>query len=422
MVTGAHSDAQAVEQRAHIQVVDIAHLETYHGIVMLCVCRAKDVHTPHLRHLFHSVAGKITLVSLYLLHSQGIDIVDSPRQTSGCHIVGRACLEFVGKFIEGCMLEADVLDHLASAHVRGHAVKPFLLAIEHSYARGAIHLVPAEGVEITVHQAHVDGHVRCALCTIHQHRHIMGMCHAYDVGHGIDRTQHIAHVSNAHQTRAAAEDLLQSLERESAVVAHGYHADAYAQPLLQELPGNDVAVMLHLAHYHLVALAHERLAETTGHQIDALCGAAGEEYLAGAACAYEAAHSLACLLVQVGGLLREEVHATVHIGIHIIIFVHHRLHHEAWLLGGGGIVKIYKRILVIHLPAQNGEVGAYLLYVKRSYWHNLHPSHFDNSPRRRLSTCTCRRSRSVSCGMASITSVIKADLSSRRASCSEMPR
>ena len=70
MVPGAHSDAQAVEQRAHIQVVYIAHLETYHGIVMLWVCRTKDMHTPHLRHLLHSVAGKITLVSLYLLHSQ----------------------------------------------------------------------------------------------------------------------------------------------------------------------------------------------------------------------------------------------------------------------------------------------------------------------------------------------------------------
>ena len=44
--------------------------------------------------------------------------------------------------------------------------------------------------------------------------------------------------------------------------------------------------------------------------------------------------------MQVGGLLREIVHAAVHIGVHIEIFLAHGIEHAERFLCGGGIVEI----------------------------------------------------------------------------------
>ena len=99
------------------------------------------------------------------------------------------------------------------------------------------------------------------------------------------------------------------------------------------------------------------------HQIDGLGGAASEDDLLLRRRIDEAAHPLAGLLQQVGGLLRKVVYAAVHIGIGRIVLLTLRLHHAARFLGGGGIVEIYQWA-TIDLGGQYGKLGTYIVDVK----------------------------------------------------------
>ena len=76
----------------------------------------------------------------------------------------------------------------------------------------------------------------------------------------------------------------------------------------------------------------------------------------------ELAHLFAGCLVQVGCLLREVMHASVHIGIDIVIFFGHGLNHLSRLLCGGCVVEIYQWP-VIYRAAKDGEIFAYAVDI-----------------------------------------------------------
>ena len=175
------------------------------------------------------------------------------------------------------MLEGYILDHLTSTHIGRHAVKPLLLTIQHPDTCGCIEFMTAESKEVAIHLSDIDGHMRRTLSAIHQHGHLMSMCHANNLFHRIDRPQDIAHMGHTQETGTLIEQAFQGIQREISLIIHGYHTNTYALSGLQQLPGHDVAVMLHLGHYHLISLMHECLSETAGHQIDALGGTTGKE-------------------------------------------------------------------------------------------------------------------------------------------------
>ena len=79
MVSRTDSYAQPVEQRSHIHVMDVPHLEADDGIV-LSTHRAINMHALYLGHPLKRILGKVTLVSLYIVHAQGGDIVQSLSQ------------------------------------------------------------------------------------------------------------------------------------------------------------------------------------------------------------------------------------------------------------------------------------------------------------------------------------------------------
>ena len=141
-------------------------------------------------------------------------------------------------------------------------------------------------------------------------------------------------------------------------------------------------------------------------------------------------YGFASRLVQVSGLLREVMYAAMHVGVDIKIFVAHGVEHTERLLCGGSIVKINQR-LIVDGARENGEIVSYLLYVIHLslftfhyslYLHSLQPSHLLSSPRKRFSTRWCRRSRSGSSFIWSITSLTKANSRRSLASFSLMPR
>ena len=115
---------------------------------------------------------------------------------------------------------------------------------------------------------------------------------------GIDRAQHVRDGRDGHQLRARAEQLVQRVQSQQAVVGQwgcGEHGPA---SLGQLLPGHEVRVVLHLGEQNLVAGAHVGVAPTACHQVDACGRAVGEDDLLEAGASMKAAHLLPRGVVQ----------------------------------------------------------------------------------------------------------------------------
>lgn len=80
-----------------------------------------------------------------------------------------------------------MLYHLAAALIRRQLLKPTLLAIEHTNASGAVHLVTTKDKEIAIQILHVDGEMRGALGSVDHHGDIVLMGNGDHLLHRIDR-------------------------------------------------------------------------------------------------------------------------------------------------------------------------------------------------------------------------------------------
>ena len=203
-----------------------------------------------------------------------------------------------------------------------------------------------EGVEIAIQVLHVDLQMRSTLRTVHQERHAVAMGRTDHFLDGVHRAQHIAHLCATHQFCLFGKEPFIFVEFQYAVVGHGNHAQYDAALLGLQLPRHDVGMVFHCRDNHLVAGLHLRLAERLRHKVDALRGASRKHDFLHFPCIHKLAHLLAGLLMQVGGTLRQEMHAAMHVGIHVVVFIHQCLHHLTRFLRGGSIVEIDKRFAV----------------------------------------------------------------------------
>ena len=79
--------------------------------------------------------------------------------------------------------------------------------------------------------------------------------------HGIDGSEHIAHLATAHELRAFIEELAIGIEVEVARIVHRDDAYDDAIAFADELPRHDIAVVLHDGEDDLVAGVEEGLCE-----------------------------------------------------------------------------------------------------------------------------------------------------------------
>ena len=100
----------------------------------------------------------------------------------------------------------------------------------------------------------------------------------------------------------------------------------------QQLPGNDITVMLHNGENHLIALLHKLFAEAGHKQIDALRCTAGKDDFIRTAGIDELPHRLTRRFVQLRSLLRKKMHTTMHIGVDRIVLIRNGIHHLTGLL------------------------------------------------------------------------------------------
>ena len=213
-----------------------------------------------------------------------------------------------------------------------------------------------EGEEVAIHSLHIYRKMRSRLRSVYQYGHAVVVGYADNLIHGIDSSERIADMSYADNLGLFAEQLLVSLHIELSSVIHRYYLERNATLGGLQLPGHYVGVVLHNRHYHLIALVHKLLAERRNDKIDALRCATGEDYLLGLGSVDKLAHGFTSSLVQVGGTLRQIMHATMHIGIGVEIFIAHSIEHAQWFLCRSRIVEINERT-VVDGARKYGEVG-----------------------------------------------------------------
>ena len=97
--------------------------------------------------------------------------------------------------------------------------------------------------------------------------------------HRHDGAERVRHVGDRDHLGARAEQLLEFVDQEIAVVVDRRPFEHRALPLAQEMPRHDVGVVLHDREHDLVALLQPLAAEGIGDQVDRLGGVAGEDDL-----------------------------------------------------------------------------------------------------------------------------------------------
>ncbi len=214
------------------------------------------------------------------LHADAVEIIDGRAQADGGTIGRRAGLELGRQVARLEAVQQHAADHAPAAQERRHRLQQLPLAVEHADARGPQHLVPAEGQEIAVQGLHVGLLVRHALGPVDQH-HGPGLVGAADdLGHRVDRAQHVGDAVTATSFVRSAQQRVERVELQQAVVGQRdvpQHGPACARPSCYQ--GTRFEWCSISVEQDFVARLDVGVAPAPRHQVDARGRAGGEDAL-----------------------------------------------------------------------------------------------------------------------------------------------
>jgi hypothetical protein len=128
--------------------------------------------------------------------------------------------------------------------------------MQHTDAGGTVGLVAGPGVEVSIERPQVHRHLRDRLSPVHEHHRPAGVRSADDVGHRVDRPDDVRDVDKRDQLRTAFQEHVQRLEIERTILLDGHVLQLGLAVLAEDLPGDDVGVVLHLGQHHQIPGAH----------------------------------------------------------------------------------------------------------------------------------------------------------------------
>ena len=216
--------------------------------------------------------------------------------------------------------------------------------------------MPREGVEVAAQLPHIDRSVPGGLGSVDQGGDSLLPGPGADPGHRIDQPQAVGDVHQGEQPGGRGQQPVESLLVQGLSVAHHRApGDLGSGPAGQDLPGHQVAVVLHLAEHDPVPRPDAVPSPGGGHQVDGLGGPAHEHHLPGVLRAQEAGGAGPGPLVGLGGPVAQLVDAAVDVGVVAAVVAVQRLQHLAGTLAGGRAVEVGQRAAV-YLLGQDGEV------------------------------------------------------------------
>ena len=137
----------------------------------------------------------------------------------------------------------------------------------------------AERVEVRAELLDVDRHVRHGLGAVDQHERTGRVGHLDHLADRVDRPERVRDVGERHELRLQAEQHLEDVEPEDAVVGDRDELEVAVALLDEELPRDEVGVVLHLGQDDGVAAIDVPPAPRIGDEVDRLGRVAGEDDL-----------------------------------------------------------------------------------------------------------------------------------------------
>ena len=230
----------------------------------------------------------------------------------------RARLEARGRLGPRRLELADARDHVPAAEERRHRVQQLAAPVQDADPGRAVGLVAGPGVEVGAELGDVDRHRRHGLCAVDQDEGAGGVRALDDLGDRVDRPEHVGDVGDGDQLRALREQLVEHVEVEQALVGDRH----VGQPRAEQLPRDDVGVVLHLREHHEIVGGDVGATPRVGDEVDRLGHVLGEDRLAGRR-VHEGGDGVARALVGVRGLGRDLVDAAVdRRAIRLVVAVH----------------------------------------------------------------------------------------------------
>ena len=194
--------------------------------------------------------------------------------------------------------------------------------------------------KIAIELGHIHRKMGQALAGIHQQQGPCRMGQGRNRFDRIEAAQGVAHLHQAHQFGAPIDLAAEILEIQFTGLGEAGMAQHATRTRRQQLPGHQVAVVLHHREQNLIARLEVGLAPATGHQVDGLTGIAGEHNLPGAGRTDEGRRLAPGSLKTFGGSGTQLVGAAVHVGVVVGVVVLQGLKHLEGLLAGGRVIEI----------------------------------------------------------------------------------
>ena len=197
-----------------------------------------------------------------------------------------------------------------------------------------------EGEEIRAQLLHVHRHVRRALRAVHDHDRALFVRHGGDLLHRVLPAEDVRHLRHGDDLRALGNERFNLLKIHAAIRRALDKFQLRAGLAADHLPRQQIAVVLHDGHEHLIARLDVRQAVAVGDEIQALGRVAGKDDLARRLCADEAAHRLARLLINIGRLDTQRIQAAQRVCVVAAVEIRHCIEHTLRALGRGCVVDI----------------------------------------------------------------------------------
>ena len=354
VVAGADGDAVRVEQRADVVRVPALEVERDDGDLLRRF--AHDGESFDGLEAFGRRGEQDLLVRVRGLLDRH-HVFQGDAEGDGAGDVRRTGFETLRGLAESGAGEVDLADHVAAELVRRHGVEQLRAAPEHADAGRSEGLVAGEGVEVATERRDVDLEVRGGLAAVDEHHRARGLGEPGHLGGGIDGAEGVGDVREGDELGAGGEQALESHEVDFAARCDGCDDDLGAGALGDHLPRDDVGVVLEMGEQDLVAGLEVGPAPALGHEVDALGGAAHEDAAPGVLEAEELRDGTAGGFVGGGGLLAQEMDATVDVGVLLGVIALEGPDDDRGLLGGGRVVEIGQRTTA-HGTSQDREVLA----------------------------------------------------------------
>ena len=291
------------------------------------------------------------------------------------HLAGhlRARFKACWRLGKGGLFHLDDLNHRATGQERWQLLEQLILAVEHTNAAGATHLVAGKGREIHVQSMEINRHVWHRLAGVEDDHGVDRAGAAHQFIHVCHSTRHIGLMSKRNYLDGVIK--LERIEIDASVFGHGIPLQRSAGASTQLLPRHQVGVVLQFGDDNGIALAHVEVpralvAKHIGNFVQGLSGVFGKGDVV-AVRAHKCGDSLTRGLVGIIGLFCQLIGTAVNRGVRVQHKLLFRLPYRQRALGGSTRIQVHQWLIATHRALENRELFPNCVYIKSRHESSL---------------------------------------------------